>query len=127
MYSTSSSDLDALASSLSVFFGCFAIIGLIMFALYVWVFWRILSKAGFSGWLSLLNFVPFGMLALMLVLAFAKWPSQSAPQAAYYPATPAYVPPTSPTPPAYQPSPVASSTPPAPPAPPAPPMPPIEQ
>lgn len=43
-------------------------------ALFVWFWYRILSKAGYSGWLGLLILVPFGNLALALVLAFGEWP-----------------------------------------------------
>ncbi|MGA3046380.1 MAG: hypothetical protein ABSD67_07130 [Terracidiphilus sp.] len=39
-------------------------------------FWFICKKAGFSPWLSLLNFVPcfLGTIALIFLLAFAPWP-----------------------------------------------------
>ena len=36
-------------------------------------FWFICKKAGFSPWLSLLNMIPLGNLALIYVLAFAEW------------------------------------------------------
>lgn len=47
----------------------------------VWVvlvivpFWKITTKAGYSGWLSLLVAVPIVNLIFIYFLAFAKWPS----------------------------------------------------
>lgn len=38
-------------------------------------FWRIFTKAGFSGWLSLLMLVPLVNLAVLYVIAFIEWPS----------------------------------------------------
>ena len=38
-------------------------------------FWKITTKAGYSGWLSLLMIVPLVNLAFLYFLAFAKWPS----------------------------------------------------
>ena len=43
-------------------------------ALTIWPFWRIFSKAGFSGWLSLLTLIPLVNIAVLLYLAFAEWP-----------------------------------------------------
>jgi len=39
-------------------------------------FWRISTKAGFSGWLSLLMVIPLVNLVYLYFLAFARWPSQ---------------------------------------------------
>lgn len=74
--------------------GTFLLLWLVCFvavlALTVFVFYRVLSKAGYNGWLALLVLVPFGMFGLMLYLAFADWPAiaelrawrgQGAPQA----------------------------------------------
>jgi uncharacterized membrane protein YhaH (DUF805 family) len=36
--------------------------------------WRICTKAGYSGWLSLLMVIPFANLILLYFLAFADWP-----------------------------------------------------
>lgn len=97
------------------FFGCFAIFGIIMLVFYVFVFWRILDKAGYSPWLSLLTLIPFGIFAVLLVLAFGRWPSSVAgsyPSASYYgstptgdyvPPAPSYTAPPQPAPPVYQP------------------------
>ena len=37
-------------------------------------FWRILSKAGYSGALSILAIVPLVNIVLLWVFAFSKWP-----------------------------------------------------
>jgi hypothetical protein len=39
-------------------------------------FWKIFSKAGFSGWLSLTQIIPVLNLAGLYYLAFVEWPSQ---------------------------------------------------
>ncbi|MEM6373124.1 MAG: hypothetical protein AAF727_10150 [Pseudomonadota bacterium] len=39
-------------------------------------FWKILTKAGFSGFWGLFAVVPGGLIVLLLVLAFVDWPSQ---------------------------------------------------
>ena len=42
--------------------------------------WRICTRAGFSGALSLFHFVPLiGSLIIMAVLAFSTWPNGEAP------------------------------------------------
>jgi hypothetical protein len=46
----------------------------IIFAIVIW--WRIFSKAGYSGALGLLMFVPIANLIVLCVLAFARWPIQ---------------------------------------------------
>jgi hypothetical protein len=43
--------------------------------------WRIFTRAGFSGALSLLHLVPVvGLLVVMAILAFNDWPAGEAPQ-----------------------------------------------
>jgi len=48
---------------------------LIWIAVIIVPFWKIFSKAGFSGWLSLLMLLPLVNLIMLYFLAFAKWPS----------------------------------------------------
>lgn len=36
--------------------------------------WRICSKAGYPGWISLAVLIPIGNLLLLYFLAFATWP-----------------------------------------------------
>lgn len=43
--------------------------------LFVVPFWRIIKRAGFKPALALLALVPGGILVLLWVIAFAKWPA----------------------------------------------------
>jgi hypothetical protein len=43
--------------------------------LVLWPISKILQRAGFSGWLSLLYFVPFVNLAMLWVFALSPWPA----------------------------------------------------
>jgi hypothetical protein len=38
-------------------------------------FWQLFSKAGYSGWWSLLMIVPLVNVVTLYVLAFSPWPS----------------------------------------------------
>ena len=38
-------------------------------------FWRIIKRAGLKPALALLTLIPGGMLVLLWVIAFAKWPA----------------------------------------------------
>jgi len=38
-------------------------------------FWRLFSKAGYSGWWSLLMVIPLVNLITLYVLAFSNWPA----------------------------------------------------
>lgn len=66
----------AVAGFFAVFGLVFAILGLAVMAFYVWVFWRILTKAGMNGALALLNLVPLGSLVVLCILAFSDWPME---------------------------------------------------
>jgi len=61
--------------------GVFVLIAIaVLLALAVLVFviicwWKIFSKAGYSGALSLLILVPFGELIMLCIMAFGKWPA----------------------------------------------------
>jgi hypothetical protein len=44
----------------------FAVIGLVPY-------WKIFSKAGFSGWLSILMLVPLVNLVVLYLVAFSNW------------------------------------------------------
>jgi hypothetical protein len=48
---------------------------LFIIALIIIPFWQIFSKAGYSGWLSLLMLVPFVNLVALYGLAFSDWPA----------------------------------------------------
>ncbi len=72
------------------------IFGLI--ALFIWFYWRIFTKAGFNGALSLLNLIPgVGQLVCIIILAFGRWPIEDALAASGgRPVPPSPMPPSSP-------------------------------
>ena len=80
-----------------------AIFGLIVIIFAVIIYWRIFSKAGYSGALSLLLFVPIANIIVLCVLAFGNWPiykelnylRQQAAQAQRNPVAPQQYPPDS--------------------------------
>lgn len=47
---------------------------LLILFLYVLMFWKIVKKAGFSGWWALVTFIPFLNIVMFWVFAFIKWP-----------------------------------------------------
>jgi uncharacterized membrane protein YhaH (DUF805 family) len=48
---------------------------LVIVAVFIWIYWRIFTKAGYNGALALLNLVPgIGPLICILILAFGRWP-----------------------------------------------------
>ena len=47
-----------------------SVIGLV----YLWLWWRIFEKPGFSGWYCLLMAIPILNILMFLYLAFAEWP-----------------------------------------------------
>lgn len=44
----------------------------LIFSIIIW--WRIFSKAGYSGAMGLLMFVPIANLIVLCILAFGQWP-----------------------------------------------------
>ena len=66
----SSSDGAALAVMLV---GGLFYLAFIIFFMFCW--WRIFSKAGFSGAMSLLFLIPFVNIGVFIYFAFAKWPA----------------------------------------------------
>lgn len=60
-------------------FGAHGLILLLWAAVIILPFWKIFSKAGFSGWLSLLLLVPVVNLIVLYVIAFARWPARRFP------------------------------------------------
>ncbi|HEU5227847.1 MAG TPA: hypothetical protein VFU49_08555 [Ktedonobacteraceae bacterium] len=50
------------------------LIGLASIVFSIIIFWKIFSKAGYSGALSLLMLVPIANLIMLCVLAFGEWP-----------------------------------------------------
>jgi hypothetical protein len=51
------------------------IIIILLVALPLWFFSRVVAKAGFSPWWAALGIVPIVNLILLWVFAYAKWPS----------------------------------------------------
>jgi hypothetical protein len=49
-------------------------IAIIVYAIFLVPIWRIVSKAGFSGALSLLALIPLVNIVLLWMFAFTKWP-----------------------------------------------------
>jgi len=47
---------------------------LLMLVLTIVIWWKIFSKAGYSGAMALLMLIPIVNFIMMLVLAFGKWP-----------------------------------------------------
>jgi hypothetical protein len=72
---TSSADsAAAMGVAVGIFFVYFLFIAG-MIAVTIWFYWRIFSKAGFNGALSLLNLLfPVGGLVCIIILAFGRWP-----------------------------------------------------
>lgn len=63
------------AGFLATFFLVYAVVIIALLVFTIYVYWRIFSKAGFNGALSLLNLVPgVGPLICMILLAFGRWP-----------------------------------------------------
>lgn len=57
-------------------FACVAVFTLLIVVLYLWLFYRIFKKAGYSGWMSLLNLIPYvGSIIVLFMLAFGDWPA----------------------------------------------------
>jgi uncharacterized RDD family membrane protein YckC len=52
------------------------IIALLIIPLFILPYWKIFSKAGFSGWLSLLMFIPLANLIVLYYIAFSNWKTQ---------------------------------------------------
>jgi hypothetical protein len=50
--------------------------GLVAFLLALVAFWKIFSKAGFPGWLSLLLIVPVVNLIVLYYVAFSTWKTE---------------------------------------------------
>jgi hypothetical protein len=50
------------------------IVGLVSIIFTVIIYWRIFAKAGYSGALGLLMFVPIANIVMLCILAFGEWP-----------------------------------------------------
>jgi uncharacterized membrane protein YhaH (DUF805 family) len=86
------------------FLGVFMLIGVVILAFGIFLFWRIFTKAGLSGPLSLLVLVPgVGWIIVLCILAFSDWRVIPAPNP--YGGLQPYPPPPPSYPPTYPPAP----------------------
>jgi uncharacterized membrane protein YhaH (DUF805 family) len=74
--STSAAQTQALTGIMAAYGLFFTIFILLFIVLQIVIGWKIASKAGYSGALSLLLFVPFVNFIIILIFAFAEWPIQ---------------------------------------------------
>ncbi len=58
----------------------FFILALVVFS--VFIYWKIATKAGYNGAMSLLLFVPIANLIVICLFAFTEWPIEKALKAA---------------------------------------------
>jgi hypothetical protein len=66
---------EDIAAGIAAWSACLFVFALLYVALMIWFWWRILDRAGYSGWLSLLNLIGgIGTLILVILLAFGDWP-----------------------------------------------------
>jgi hypothetical protein len=63
--------------NVSVFFGVFGVLFVIVFLFSLVCQIKIITKAGYSGWYVLTAFVPILNIVMFLVFAFGKWPIQT--------------------------------------------------
>ena len=77
-----------------ILFAC--LITLAIGAFYIYLHWRIFTKAGMAGPLALLIIVPFGALIVPCILAFGEW--KVAPVGPQYGGLPPTYPPPPPAP-----------------------------
>jgi uncharacterized membrane protein YhaH (DUF805 family) len=75
-YNSYGGDPDAAVATMMGMVGVIALIGLAVTIFQIFLFWRIFSKAGYSGALSLLMLVPIANFVLIIWFAFAEWPVQ---------------------------------------------------
>jgi uncharacterized membrane protein YhaH (DUF805 family) len=95
--------MNHMAGAVAGMMGVFMLFGLIVLAFGIFLFWRIFTKAGLAGPLSLLVLVPaVGWIIVLCILAFSDWRVAPIAAAPYYP--PNYPPPPSAYPPAAPPS-----------------------
>ncbi|GAC1659072.1 MAG: hypothetical protein NVS9B12_11870 [Vulcanimicrobiaceae bacterium] len=68
---SSTAAVQAALATFGIFIWLFVLVA-VGFSLFV--YWRIATKAGFSGWMSLLMFVPVANFVILLIFAFSEWP-----------------------------------------------------
>ena len=63
-----------IALNMPLFLPIFLVI-IILAVLPIWFTWRALDRAGLAGPLALIGVIPFGILVVLGILAFAEWPN----------------------------------------------------
>jgi amino acid transporter len=62
------------SAGLAAFIAAYGIFVAIILVLTIVIYWRIASKAGYAGALSLLMLVPLVNLIIIILFAFTEWP-----------------------------------------------------
>jgi hypothetical protein len=62
------------ATTLAIIILVSSLVGLVGFIFAIIVYWQIFAKAGYSGAMGLLMFVPIVNIVMLCVLAFGEWP-----------------------------------------------------
>ncbi len=52
------------------------VVGVVVLLFLFSIWWKIFKKAGYSGALGLLMYIPIINIIMLLILAFSKWPIQ---------------------------------------------------
>ena len=65
---------QAIGATVATFSIFIVVLALASIVFSVIIYWKIFSKAGYSGAMSLLMFVPIANLIAMCILAFGTWP-----------------------------------------------------
>lgn len=55
----------------------YVLVALALLAFSIWIYWRIATKAGYQGALSLLMLIPLVNLIILLIFAFTEWPIET--------------------------------------------------
>jgi len=71
---SSAQEAQQMVAAMGPFFAIFGLIMLVVFVFMIFCYWKIFSKAGYSGALSLLMLVPLANIILFIWFAFAEWP-----------------------------------------------------
>jgi len=65
---------ELMADGVAILMTLVIVLASLVLGIIIW--WKIFSKAGYSGALGLLMLVPIANLVMLLVLAFGQWPIQ---------------------------------------------------
>ena len=72
---SSSAEAAQVMAAMAPFIMVILLMALAVWAFMIFCYWRIFSKAGYSGALSLLLLVPLANIILIVWFAFAQWPA----------------------------------------------------